>query len=390
MIQKETRVYPTALGVGFGRVFYGAQGRVYFSQVIVDDFSVAGKCYQRNDPTAEDMADVLDTDGGEILIQDAGNVLLILAYKSGVLVFCDNGVWFITGPDSGFSATAYSVSKVCPYVLYSVKSAIPVKDFVVFAGKESCYVITEEVQGSATATSLTEKTIESRWQSFITMNTKAVYDETTGLIQFVNTGDDPDVLVFNTKLAGWYPWKLNTYNELGNHSVECCLYDEARKEVLYVHKTGNTVQFSHQVKTTLNDFGNVYQSYVETQPETLGNYSKKKGTPLVQVYMQRTETSITGYEAGKYTFSSPSSCLMTLKFNWNESLRTTPREVYRALPRGFIADTIPQNLTGLGDVVQYEDKIRGSGKSLQVRFESTGQNKLELLGYTIQFSMSGR
>ena len=38
MIDIETRSYPTSVAVGFGRIFYGAQGRVYFSQVIIDDF----------------------------------------------------------------------------------------------------------------------------------------------------------------------------------------------------------------------------------------------------------------------------------------------------------------------------------------------------------------
>jgi hypothetical protein len=391
MIQVETRAYPKAVAVAFGRVFYGSQGRVYFSQVIVDDFSLIGKCFQRNDPIAEDASDILDTDGGEILIQDAGDIKALEPFKAGVLVFCDNGVWYISGTtDAGFSATSYAVSKISPYVLYAKRTIVPMRDVVLFAGRESCYVIQEAALGQATVESLTERTIQSYWKTFIQPETHATYDELLGRVHFVNPGLVGSVLIFDSKLSSWHPWDLNVDTGTITRSAVGAVYNDTQGRVLYAHQVGSAVEFSTQEAGSLLDFGEgVYSSYLVTQPETVQNFTRNKGVPLMTAMFRRTENQITGYN-GTYQFDTPSSCLVSLKFDWDQSKTTTPREAYRALPLGYVASTIPQTLQLRNEIITFKDKIRGVGRAVQVRFESTGENRLDLYGYSMQYSIKGR
>ena len=388
MIGTEARSYPTTISTAFGRVFYGAQGRLYFSQVLIDDFSHIGRCYQRNDPVAEDLSDVLDTDGGEILIQDAGDILHIEPYRTGVLVFCDNGIWYVTGStDTGFTATSYTANKISPVVLYAKRSVIVGKNIVMFGTKDGCYVVSEEVAGSPTVASITENRISSYWEEFISPNVFGTFDEIRSLFQFINPDQPGRLLVFNAKLNAWYPWKISTGTGSSEHKLVGAVYNDELGTALYCTDTASVLQLSKQVPDTLNDYGNEYESYLTTQPETLKNYTRKKGVPIVSVFMQRTETQIIGYSDPVYLFENPSSCMMSVRFDWDPALESTPRNVYKALPRGFIATNIPQDISSMREVVMFEDKVRGTGKALQVTFRSTGENKMGLLGYSVKYSV---
>lgn len=391
MIPIETRAYPKAVAVAFGRVFFGSQGRVYFSQVVIDDFSHIGKCYQKNDPIAEQSPDILDTDGGEILIQDAGSIKALEPYKSGVLVFCDNGTWYIASTsDAGFSATSYSVSKISPYVLYAKRTIVPMRDVILFAGRESCYVVQEEALGQATVTSLTETTIQSFWKQFIQDTTHASYDEITGRVHFVNPGVAGSVLIFDAKLSSWHPWDLNVDTGFVTRSAVGAVYNDTEAKMLYAHQRLGTVEFSSQSAGSLLDFGTgEYSSYIVTQPETIQNFSRKKGVPLMTAMFRRTENQITGFD-GTYQFDVPSACTVSLKFDWDQNKTTTPRSAYRALPLGYVAASIPETLSLRNEIVTFKDKIRGVGRAVQVRFESVGANRLDLYGYSMQYSIKGR
>lgn len=383
MIQKESRPYPKACTVAFGRVFYGAYARVYFGQVMIDDFEGVGKCYQRNDPTAEDSSDVLDTDGGEILIQDAGQIKYLHPFREGILVFCDNGVWYLAGStDQGFSATSYTLVKVSPYVLYSNRSVVSVGEIVLFGSKESCYVIGDDT-GSMVARSLTEMSIDSYWKTFIKSNTYAVYSDAKQQVFFVNT--DGTMLMFDVKLKAWFPWKVTT----GSRLLSGGFYDDVQGTVRLSTQLDGSVQYAQQ-GTALLDFGTgQYQSYILSQPETLGNYNKKKGTRLLKSLFKRTEKTITGYSTAQqsYLFDTPSSCMMSVRFDWDDGKVSTPREVYKPLPRGYLVQGLfPEAIRYKGEVVEYEDKVRGTGRAIQVRFESTGSKELPILGYSVRYS----
>jgi hypothetical protein len=85
-----------------GRVFYAGlqgsknSGSILFSPLI-DNLGDLGNCYQINDPTSEDISDLLDTDGGRIVIPDAVNIKYLYAYGANLYIFADNGVWSTLG-----------------------------------------------------------------------------------------------------------------------------------------------------------------------------------------------------------------------------------------------------------------------------------------------------
>lgn len=390
-ISTEVRAYPKALAVGFGRVFYGAQGRVYFSQVIIDNFESLGRCYQRNDPISDVTSDILDTDGGEILIQDAGTILAMEPFKSGILVFCDNGIWYISGStDAGFSATSYIINKVSPFVLYAPRTVITARDAVIFGGKEACYAITEAAPTQVQVTPITEGTIDSRWKEFINTETCATYDELKKQIHFVRYGTYGDILVFDAKLSAWFPWRITLETTNYEFSLVGSIWNDYLRQSVYAVYDGTEVRFA-STNGTLYDFelSGTYQSYIVTQPETLGNYARDKGVPLLEAFFRRTENEIINYVEGEYRYDVPSACQMSLTFDWDSTKSTPLRSVYKALPPRFIPPTIPYVLPFGNEMVTFKDKMRGKGRAVQVRFESIGNNRMDIYGYSVQYTMKG-
>lgn len=392
MIQKETRMYPKAICAAFGRVFYGAQGRVYFSQVIIDNFESVGRCYQRNDPIHEDMPDVLDNDGGEIQIPEAGNCIHLEAFKSGVLVFCDNGIWFLKGTsDSGFTATTYIVDKISHVVLHAKRSVVPVKNDVMFMTSSGLYTIQEPQTGMVTVTKISELRIDSFLESFITPDVHGVFDEANDKVHFSQPEVGGRTLVFDLKLNAFFPWKLSgsAYRILGS------LYDE-KTQVLYYCVSSfispNTVVGFYKQGVGTVDLGSfTYSSYIQTQENTVQQYNKNKGVPLIEVYMRRSEQFVLGLSGNEYTYDKPGACLLSTEFDFTPfNPNITLRNVYRPLPYGFMPDQFPYDLSAKSRVVKYTDKIRGVGKSVRFRFQSQQNKEMDLLGFSVQYSLKSR
>jgi len=86
-------------------------GVVLFSQT-VETFSQLGRCYQDADPTAEDINELLPTDGGTIKITGASLIRKMIPTSNSLVVFAENGVWEITGPDGVFRADDFSITQV--------------------------------------------------------------------------------------------------------------------------------------------------------------------------------------------------------------------------------------------------------------------------------------
>jgi len=65
---------------------YSWSENIYFSQIVetTDQF---GRCYQTNDPTSEDLFDLLPTDGGVIQIQGSGSVYKLFPVQMVYLSF---------------------------------------------------------------------------------------------------------------------------------------------------------------------------------------------------------------------------------------------------------------------------------------------------------------
>jgi hypothetical protein len=111
----ETTRFKTVVSFG-GRMFYAGMSNkntsnIFFSRLVnqADDL---GECLQTNDPTSEDISDLLDTDGGVINIPEAYNIRKLHVLGSQLLIFAENGVWSVKGIDDVFRATGFAINKV--------------------------------------------------------------------------------------------------------------------------------------------------------------------------------------------------------------------------------------------------------------------------------------
>lgn len=157
---------PSCCAFFAGRAFYaGATSSVVNSWVlysqITETYTKLGDCFQKNDPTAEVVSDLVDDDGGLILIQNSGQIHAIKAVGNAVLVFAANGVWSIYGGDSGFKATSYIVDKVTDVGCISPLSVIAVENSAFYWSDEGIYTVTVDSTGLSKAENISNVKIKT-------------------------------------------------------------------------------------------------------------------------------------------------------------------------------------------------------------------------------------
>lgn len=153
---------PRATAFFAGRVWYGGvRSNIYFSQIL-EDISFIDKCYQEQDPTAEDLNELLATDGGVVTIPEAGEIIAIQALDLGVLILGTNGVWYISGGTGNFSADSFISEKVTDAGVISPRSVVRVDNAVLFWSTGGIYACTLDTEsGKVVANNLTENTIQT-------------------------------------------------------------------------------------------------------------------------------------------------------------------------------------------------------------------------------------
>lgn len=146
--QKDER--PSAIAFFSSRVFYALENTLYFSQLIKDNLNIAGRCYQDADPTAEDISSLVATDGGQILIPEAGKILKLFVVKSGLIIFADNGVWSIQSPiGEGFKATEFIISRISSIGASSARAIIDVQGLPVWWNEHAINALTPDQSGTS-------------------------------------------------------------------------------------------------------------------------------------------------------------------------------------------------------------------------------------------------
>lgn len=217
-----------------GRVFYGGinfvgfNSTVYFTQIIERPEQYAF-CYQANDPTSENLFDLLPSDGGAITIPDAGTIYKLVPLQGGLGVFAANGVWFISGSQGiGFTATDYTVQRVGLIPTLSATSFVNVAGWPAWWNAEGIYIIDPSGgqafgQGSQLPAikNITYSTIKDFYDA-IPVNSKRLargaYDRLNGRIRWIYRATDTvqitnlyefdRILNFNVNTGAFYPWTI--------------------------------------------------------------------------------------------------------------------------------------------------------------------------------------
>lgn len=247
---------PKATASFAGRVWYASvNGVVYFSQ-IVEGVNELGKCYQRNDPTALDFNQLLDTDGGTLKILDIGEVEVMAPLQDALVLFGTNGIWTISGGESGFTASNQFISKLSDISISSYKSLVNVEGSLVFWSEEGIYLI-----GKDGIQSLTEGKIQrdfNRIPNAAKFFAHGNYDRVNKVIYWAysnyTTDTDSDIknkytdlLVYNVRLGAWYDYKLTNDGYLDantDYPFVCGLLtpsargSETRQENVYITLAG--------------------------------------------------------------------------------------------------------------------------------------------------------
>lgn len=144
-----------------GRLWYGYDDTVLYSQILAEDCTLADRCYQAADPTSEEISDPVDTDGGHLQIQECGNILRMAVLGPAIIFFGTKGIVALQpGDNAGFTPTSYIKSVVSSVGIVGKWAVCEAGNAVVFWNHLGIYALGFS-NGSLTLQPLTANTIQS-------------------------------------------------------------------------------------------------------------------------------------------------------------------------------------------------------------------------------------
>lgn len=164
-----TKIIPTrpeAVVFHQGRAFYTVPnlqnqvGGVYYSQQLTSE-DKAGNCFQEADPTADQVNELVATDGGYLPMPGVGEIYALKEMGNGIAVIASNGVWRIAGAEIGsaISATNISLDKITKSGALGESSIVEAEGSFFFFGIEGIIHLQANEAGF-TATNVTQNSIQ--------------------------------------------------------------------------------------------------------------------------------------------------------------------------------------------------------------------------------------
>ena len=397
-------VRPVAVAFFAGRVWYAGvnydkiDSKIFFSQVI-ESPEQYGKCYQVADPTDWHISDLIETDGGTINIPEMAQVYNIVPYSSSLLVFAANGVWQI-GPGAGgyFTATSYSIRRISPNGVDGPGSVVITDTNPYYWGKSSIFTIVEDPnQGFLVVQNLSDGVVANLFNS-IPLASKAnvigVFDSLVKRIMWLYR-DDEDLLVsrynvlliFDLKYNAFIKWRLASTTSVAG-SLFCIKNVTAQtpeRNIKIVSVNAGDVSIAQFSDATFEDFGTPYTAYMLTGYDVSQSPHMYKYAPIVHVFVKKTET---GFDEDSEPVR-PGSLTMQARWDWADHTHAgkwgTAQECYRR--RRMYVPGISDNFDDGVPVVVTRNKVRGRGRSLHLKFETTAGHDAYLLGWATNFDV---
>lgn len=222
---------PTSTAFYAGRVWYagtnvaGWNTKFYFSQVVEKDEQVQ-ECYQLEDPTNDTLHDLLETDGGVIVIPEVSEVYNLVPYQMSLLVFAKNGVWEIGGSTQGygFKANDYSVHKLSGAATLSNMSFVLAEGQPFWWNRTGIYTVTQTQMGGLQVISITDGTI------------KTYFDNIKEQSKFYAKGAYDTIL----KRIQWLYRSADVVNENDQYIYDTILNLDLTTNAFYEYKTAET------------------------------------------------------------------------------------------------------------------------------------------------------
>lgn len=415
---------PSACAFFSGRVIYGGinyvgfNSNIYFTQIIerTDQY---GAAYQVNDPTAEDLFDILPSDGGVITIPEAGTIYKMFTVPGGLCVFAANGLWFITGSTGlGFTATDYAVLKIADISTISDTSFVNVSGWPAWWNSEGIYVL-QGGQNLPQVKSLTYDTFKTFYDDIPVASkrfARGFYDKTDGHIRWIyrseGTTDLDDtyeydrVLNYNLRTNAFYPWTIgdngvklhgilsselvtrpvnlnnvvdgadNVIDGSGNQVISFTASGSNDQQfdkylVSKVNGSSNDFTFANRTEDTYRDWikydeeGVNYISYLITGFKLRGQGIRKMQSNWVQVYSRMLEAVSYKFQA-LWDFAITGSA--TGRWSTNQLITHDDLKYSNAFKRL---------------------KVRGHGESLQFRVSSVDDEPFDIIGWSSLQTVNG-
>jgi hypothetical protein len=362
---------------------------IYFSQIVESPLNF-GKCYQTNDPTSQNLFDILPTDGGVITIPGCGAIYKLFALRFGLLVFAANGVWFISGSTGiGFTASDFTVTKISNIQSISGTSFLEMQGFPMFWNQEGIYQVTPAQQpGSAHSPDIQLDVQNLCIGSILTYfnnvpliskaNARGDYDQLSYIVQwcFRSTNESgivdrynyDTILNYNVVTKSFYPFTLPTNSKSVINDIKYIQNpggSGAPGPVLkYITSNGPYITFSEEYDTRFLDFfsennqGYDFLSYFFTGFKSPGKFLNKFQTPYVYVFSRNPSSNSYGIAAvWDYAGSGLSGKWSTRQIRSNS----------------------PNNFTNM----YHKIRLRGRGLAMQLHVTSISGKPFDIMGWSI-------
>jgi hypothetical protein len=432
----------------FSRVFYSGvksevvgseptapnlTGYIFFSRVVRNtaDLTV---CYQEADPTSETISDLVDTDGGYIVIPEMSNVKHMVPFNDQLVIFAENGVWSIRS-EGGFTALNYNIVKVTDVGVINQDSIVQAENNILYWSKAGIYALSlDSISTQIQIQDITVNTIKSYYNEISTIakaNVKGYYDPQSKIVGWLyNANDDYDgsinkdnidtELRFDLQLEAFYPYTISTKvsdsphvvgaittpnyitNDVvqgvyvGNEAVQASGVDvivttpqrfKTTRSIKYLATvpsvTNYTFTFALYSDTTFHDWDTEdYSSYVITGDEIMGDIMRSKHTPYFIAHLRRTET---GFD-DSFNPVNPSSCLVQGRWDWSNDIIsnrwTKEQQAYRYKQLYVPSSSLDTFNTGF-ELITTKSKLRGKGKALRVSMKSEEGKDMHIVGWAL-------
>lgn len=427
-VEQSPDVSPSSIAFYAGRVFYASkQGDILYSQII-EDVEAAGKCHSVNDPTSEENADILATDGGVIVVPEAGEIVGMRAIGQSLIIFANNGVWQLNGREGVFKADDFFVRRISVFGAMSNETIIEVEASVVWWNEFGVYTLqVDQVSQAFQPVSLSDQTIKTFLRgipSLSKFHAKGVYDIENKKIYWLYRSTAPvndidrftydKILILDTQNEAFYPWTIESLSSsspfisgllylpiFGTAAATEDVVDELG--VTVTDGAGDDVTISGLNRTslasglkflTITTDGTFYywtlseeknSSYIdwETEDSTGVDFSSffETGNTVDQIFPRRRQAQEILFYLGQETDSSA-----FITFYWDfandesSGKYSTKQQVYRdstVTRRGGVTrqsgrDTIVTSL-----------QVNGSGRTVRSRVESEAGKPFNFFGWTV-------
>lgn len=416
---------PSACAFFSGRVFYagvnstGFNSNIYFTQII-ENTDQYGAAYQVNDPTSQDLFDILPSDGGVLTIPEAGTIYKMFTIPGGLCIFAANGVWFLTGSTGlGFTATDYALLKVADIGTISDASFVNIAGYPAWWNSEGIYIM-QPGQSVPTVKSLTYDTFKTFYDGIPVTSkryARGFFDKTDGHIRWLYRSDSTSelnetyeydrVLNYNIRTNAFYPWTISD-SSVKVHAILSSELVTKPVNVLNVidGSSNNVIDGSGNQVIAFSASGNddqQFDKYLVSYPNA-GSYKFSFGERSNTAYKDWTSYDNLGVNYNSYLITGykiRGDALRKFQSNWVEIYSRIEDPVsYRFQGIWDFANT--GSGTGrwsANQLINHTDesynnnfkriKVRGHGKALQFRVSSVTDNPFDIIGWSSLQTING-